>query len=53
MSAAAIVFEELPAGAGKLGRVTLNVPATLNSLTLDMVDLLQARLQQVHHVQGQ
>ena len=32
------------AGAGKLGRVTLNVAATLNSLTLEMVDLLQAQL---------
>jgi enoyl-CoA hydratase/carnithine racemase len=39
-----IIFEELPAGAGKLGRVTLNVAATLNSLTLHMVDLLQAKL---------
>jgi enoyl-CoA hydratase/carnithine racemase len=29
---------------GTIGRVTLNVPATLNSLTLDMVDLLQAQL---------
>jgi enoyl-CoA hydratase/carnithine racemase len=45
MSEAAILFEELPAGAGKLGRVTLNVAATLNSLTLDMVDLLQAQLE--------
>jgi enoyl-CoA hydratase/carnithine racemase len=39
-----ILFEELPAAAGKLGRVTLSVPATLNSLTLEMVDLLQAQL---------
>ena len=28
----------------KLGRVTLNVAATLNSLTLEMVDLLQEKL---------
>ena len=28
----------------KLGRVTLSVAATLNSLTLEMVDLLQAQL---------
>jgi len=45
MSAAAIRFEELPAGAGRLGRVTLDVVATLNSLTLDMVDQLQAQLE--------
>ena len=44
MSEAAILFEELPAGTRKLGRVTLNVPATLNSLTLEMVDLLQEQL---------
>lgn len=44
MSAAPIIFEELVAGSGKLGRVTLNVAATLNSLTLEMVDQLQARL---------
>ncbi len=46
MSDAPILFEEVPAAAGSIGRVTLNVPATLNSLTLDMVDLLQARLDQ-------
>ncbi len=39
-----IEFSELPALAGKVGRVTLNVPATLNSLTLEMVDLLQQQL---------
>ncbi len=44
MSDASIVFEERLAGAGKLVRVTLNVPSTLNSLTLDMVDQLQAKL---------
>src|SRR5210317_2329465 len=44
MSEAPILFEELPAAAGKLGRVTLSVAATLNSLTLEMVDLLQAQL---------
>ena len=44
MTDAPILFEELPAAAGKLGRVTLSVPATLNSLTLEMVDLLQAQL---------
>jgi len=46
MSPAHILFEELPAGNRKLGRVTLNVTATLNSLTLAMVDALQARLEQ-------
>ena len=44
MSDAPIVFAELDAGSGKLGRVTLSVAATLNSLTLEMVDLLQAQL---------
>ena len=40
MSEAPIIFEELPAASGKIGRITLNVAATLNSLTLEMVDLL-------------
>ncbi len=40
----AVLFEELDAATGKVGRVTLNVEATLNSLTLEMVDLLQAQL---------
>lgn len=44
MSEAPIIFQELPAGSGRLGRVTLNVAATLNSLTLEMVDLLQEKL---------
>ena len=44
MSEAPVLFEELPAGARHLGRITLNVAATLNSLTLEMVDLLQAKL---------
>ncbi|MDX1735964.1 MAG: enoyl-CoA hydratase/isomerase family protein, partial [Halioglobus sp.] len=44
MSDQPILFEELPAGTRKLGRVTLSVPATLNSLTLEMVDLLQQQL---------
>ncbi len=39
-----VLFEELAAAGGKLGRITLNVEATLNSLTLEMVDLLQAQL---------
>ena len=44
MSAAPILFEELSCGDRVLMRVTLNVPATLNSLTLEMVDQLQAKL---------
>jgi enoyl-CoA hydratase/carnithine racemase len=46
MSSAPVLFEELPAGERKLGRITLNVAATLNSLTLAMVDQLQAKLDQ-------
>ncbi|WP_170287293.1 enoyl-CoA hydratase/isomerase family protein [Halioglobus maricola] len=41
---APVLFEELAAGNGKLGRITLSVAATLNSLTLEMVDLLQEKL---------
>ncbi len=44
MSDAPVVFAELPAGERKLGRITLSVAATLNSLTLEMVDMLQAKL---------
>ena len=44
MSEPSVMFEELTAGSGKLGRATLNVAATLNSLTLEMVDLLQEKL---------
>ena len=44
MSTAPVLFEETASTGGKLGRITLNVPATLNSLTLEMVDLIQARL---------
>ncbi len=44
-----VLFEEVPCAAGKLGRVTLNVEATLNSLTLEMVDLLQEHLEQWRH----
>ena len=46
MADQAIRFEELPAAAGRVCRVTLDVPATLNSLTLEMVDRLQERLDQ-------
>jgi len=41
-----VLFEELTAANRKIGKVTLNVEATLNSLTLEMVDLLQAQLEQ-------
>ncbi len=49
MSEPSVIFEELPAEAGNLGRVTLNVPATLNSLTLEMVDLMQEKLDAWQH----
>ena len=41
---APVLFEELAAASGKVGRITLSVEATLNSLTLEMVDLLQEKL---------
>ncbi|MFK7977340.1 MAG: enoyl-CoA hydratase/isomerase family protein, partial [Halioglobus sp.] len=44
MSEQPVLFEEMAASSGKVGRVTLSVAATLNSLTLEMVDLLQAKL---------
>lgn len=44
MTETPVIFTGVPAASGKLGRVTLNVAATLNSLTLEMVDLLQAQL---------
>jgi enoyl-CoA hydratase/carnithine racemase len=39
-----VVFAEVPAASGAIGRITLSVEATLNSLTLEMVDLLQEKL---------
>ncbi|MEO0437793.1 MAG: enoyl-CoA hydratase/isomerase family protein [Pseudomonadota bacterium] len=39
-----VLFEELAAGEKKLARITLSAEATLNSLTLEMVDLLQQKL---------
>jgi enoyl-CoA hydratase/carnithine racemase len=44
MSEAPVLFEEISCAGGKLGRITLSVESTLNSLTLEMVDLLQAQL---------
>jgi len=44
MSDAPVLFESIPAAARQMGRITLNVPATLNSLTMEMVDQLQAQL---------
>ena len=41
---APVLFEKLPAAGRGLGRITLNVESTLNSLTLEMVDLLQVQL---------
>lgn len=43
MSASAL-FEERAAGAHRIGIATLNAPATLNGLSLEMVDALSARL---------
>lgn len=43
--AAPVLFDELAAKGGqRIGQVTLNVPATLNSLTLEMVELLLDQL---------
>lgn len=44
MSEPLVRFAELPAAGARIGRITLNVESTLNSLTLEMVDLLQAQL---------
>ena len=44
MSDEAVVIEELACAHLKVGRLTLNVPKTLNSLTLPMVDTLQQQL---------
>ncbi len=47
MSESVVLFEELPANNGsKIGKVVLNIPKTLNSLTLEMVELLLERLAQ-------
>ena len=39
-----VLFAERNAGTGRVGHITLNAEATLNALTLEMIDLLQARL---------
>jgi enoyl-CoA hydratase/carnithine racemase len=44
MSEAAVVVTEWEAAERRIGVLTLNVPKTLNSLTLEMVDLIQAAL---------
>lgn len=44
MSDTPIVAAELPSAAGNIGHITLDAPATLNSLTLDMVDMLAEQL---------
>lgn len=47
MSEDVVLFEELPASNNlKVGKIVLNIPKTLNSLTLEMVDLLLDRLSQ-------
>ena len=40
----AVIVAEHECAQGLLGHLTLDVPKTLNSLTLDMVDALQAAL---------
>lgn len=44
MSESPVLVEKLPAASGWIGRLTLNVESTLNSLNLEMVELLQAQL---------
>jgi len=39
-----LIVEEMPASRSSVGRITLSVEATLNSLTLEMVDQLQQQL---------
>lgn len=41
---ASVLFEERAAGAHRIGIATLNAPATLNGLSLEMVDALAERL---------
>ena len=43
MSDAPVLVELVNCAERKLGRLTLNAPKTLNSLTLPMVDTLQQR----------
>ena len=46
-AAAPVLFETLSSASGhRWGRATLNVPASLNALSLPMVDLLDAQLRQ-------
>ena len=45
-----VIFEEVDAANGKaIGVITLSVEKTLNSLTLPMVDLMLAQLQDWQH----
>ena len=44
MSDAPVIVRTEQAASGLVGRLTLNSPATLNALTLEMVDLLQGAL---------
>lgn len=44
-SDAPVLFEEVATASGhRFGRITLNAPASLNALSLEMVDLIDARL---------
>ncbi len=44
MSEQPVLFEQLPSAGGAIGIATLNAEKSLNSLTLDMVDLLRDQL---------
>ena len=47
MSDPVVLFEEIPAEGGKkLGKATLNVPKTLNSLTIEMVESMLEKFDQ-------
>ena len=45
MSAAPVIVAKENVAGGAIGRLTLNSPATLNALTREMVDLIQAALE--------
>ena len=42
---ASVTFSEHPAGRLAIGRISLNVEATLNSLTREMVDAISRQLE--------
>lgn len=49
MPEAPVLVSQRAANAGTIGLLTLNSPDTLNSLTLEMVDLIQAALENWRH----